>query len=64
MLIRLVINIRKNSVFSRWNLAWNLNILSDLDITLLDRTLHINILDLLAKIRLLIDQTDEAVLDL
>lgn len=48
----------------RWNLLWNLNILRNLRQAILERAFQIYILDLLAEICALIDESDQAIFNL
>jgi len=64
LVIILGVHIRQNSVLSGRNLLWQLHVLCQLHRSLFQRTLEIHVLDVLAQIRFLVDDADQAVLDL
>jgi len=57
-------DVRKNGVAARWDLTRQLNVLCQLQLSLLQGALQIDLLDLFAEIRFLIDKGDEAIFDL
>lgn len=57
-------HIRRNRVFSRWNLRRQVNLLGNLGLPGFDGTFHVHLLDLLAQVRFGGEELDESVLDL
>jgi hypothetical protein len=57
-------HIRRNRVFSRRDLRRQVNLLGNLGLPGFDGTFHVDLLDLLAQVRLGGEELDEAVLDL
>lgn len=54
-------NLGRNSVVTRWNCTWQLNVLGELQVALFQRTLKIDVLDRFAEVGGLIDDGDQAV---
>lgn len=64
LLLVLGVDVGEDSVLSRRNLLRELNILGQAHGTLLERTLQVHVLDVLAEIGFLVDDANETILDL
>jgi len=64
LLAILGVDVCEDVVLSWWDLIWQIDILGQLQITLLQRAFQVNILNLFAEICFLVDESDDAVFDL